>query len=269
MTIWIYRDICRQPEELWLGHTCCRFCRQKYLEILHSTQSSKTNTRKSDHLNKRLFVCQTCGWWKADGLHSLDFLYRGEPTHNAQTHYGAAASLSELSLDDISVPLDDVRSYLLAKYEKRFEMAPKLFEETVASVFRDIGYEAVVVGRSGDGGIDIILERGQETIGVQIKRYSDAIEVEQIRSLVGALVLKGMTCGVFVTTSKFRRGAKLAEKAYATQGYKIKLIDAERFYDALKIAKRPKYSSFADFPIPNIFDRLQRLDRVPALPFRG
>jgi len=54
---------------------------------------------------------------------------------------------------------------------------------TVASVFRDCGFHARVTSYSGDGGIEVILERGDETIGVQVKRYKSAIDAEQIRSL--------------------------------------------------------------------------------------
>jgi restriction system protein len=54
-----------------------------------------------------------------------------------------------------------------------------MFEETVASVFRSLGYDATVTAYSGDGGIDVILHKGEERIGVQVKRYRNSISVEQ------------------------------------------------------------------------------------------
>jgi restriction endonuclease Mrr len=38
------------------------------------------------------------------------------------------------------------------------QMNPKLFEDTVASVFQEHGYQARVTGQSGDGGIDVVLD---------------------------------------------------------------------------------------------------------------
>jgi hypothetical protein len=118
-------------------------------------------------------------------------------------------------------------------------MEPGRFEQTVASVYRSLGYLARVTGHSGDGGIDVVLE-GPDGIlvGVQVKRYRDRIEVEQIRSLAGALLLRGLTGGVFVTTSTFRSGATKAARLAASRGYPIELVDSAKFFDALKIAQR-------------------------------
>lgn len=93
---------------------------------------------------------------------------------------------------------------------------------------------ATVTSYSNDGGIDAFLMKDDETIGVQVKRYGKQIEVEQIRALAGALVLKGLTKGIFVTTSTFRSGAKKAIGEYKYRGYKIELIDADRFLSMLE-----------------------------------
>jgi restriction system protein len=177
--------------------------------------------------------------------------------------YGAAASLRELDISDISSPIEDIRSYLAAKYERRFTVHPRLFEETVASVFGNLGYKAEVTAYSSDGGIDVILKRAGETIGIQVKRYKDRIKVEQIRSLAGALLLNGLTCGIFLTTSAFRRGANVTTAKYAARGYKLHLLDAPRFYDALKIAQRKMYDSFAEIPIYDCFSKLAKITQFP------
>ena len=114
-------------------------------------------------------------------------------------------------------------------------MHPRLFELVVASVFREIGYVASATAYSNDGGIDVVLEKGDSTIGVQVKRYADRIEAEQIRSLAGALILANHTEGIFVTTSSFRSGAKSTAKRFTSKGYPIKLVDGERFLTQLGI----------------------------------
>ena len=64
----------------------------------------------------------------------------------------------------------------------------------------------------------------------------------------GALVLHGMTAGIYVTTSRFRRGARATVKALAVRGYRTELTDADHFYAALKLVQRKAYESFAEFP---------------------
>lgn len=162
--------------------------------------------------------------------------------------YGAAASLKELDLTDISTPIDEVRDYLTARFESRKTMSPRLFEETVGSVFRDLGWEAQVTAYSGDGGIDVFLEKDEETVGVQVKRVRRGIEVGQIISLAGALLLKGLTKGIFVTTSSFQRGVPETVRILERKGYKIELVDAQKLFDALSLAQRKRYQSRRDFP---------------------
>lgn len=180
--------------------------------------------------------CRLCGWWKATDFYDREIRVT-LPFAIRRVVEGAAGSLRELDLSDLNLPLDEVRKYLVAKYKSRFEMNPRLFEHTVGSVFRSLGYEALVTAYSGDEGIDVVLEKDSRQIGVQVKCTKRSINVEQIRSLVGALVLKGMTEGIFITTSSFQRGGKRTTALGKVRGYRIKLVDAPRFYDALKLAQ--------------------------------
>jgi hypothetical protein len=86
----------------------------------------------------------------------------------------AVGSLKELNLADISIPLAEVRDYLAARYNARFQIHPRLFEETVGAVFSGLGYAVVVTAYSGDNGIDVIMRRSDDLIGVQVKRYRNA-----------------------------------------------------------------------------------------------
>jgi restriction system protein len=80
----------------------------------------------------------------------------------------------------------------------------------VGSVFADLGFESIVTGYQNDGGIDVILkDRMGSTIGVQVKRYRNRIDVRSIRELAGALLAGGMTRGIFVTTSDYTAGSSL------------------------------------------------------------
>ncbi|AOH86338.1 hypothetical protein AWL63_22650 [Sphingomonas panacis] len=174
-------------------------------------------------------ICQLCGWWNA----------RGEARERVDAHteavyeLGSFGVLKNLDLKNIETPLQEVRDYLTVKYDDRLQMDPQLFERTVGSVFGDHGYEPQVTAYSHDGGIDVILADDETRIGVQIKRWKNRIEAEQIRSLMGAMVQAGLTRGMFVTTSSFRSGAFKTADRYTSLGRPVTLVDAPRFFDAL------------------------------------
>lgn len=91
---------------------------------------------------------------------------------------------------------------------------PSFFENLVIDLLVRMGYggskeDALVVGRSGDGGIDGIIKQdrlGVDLLYVQAKRWRDKVGTPQIRDFVGSLVGKGATKGVFITTSGFQAG---------------------------------------------------------------
>jgi restriction system protein len=121
-----------------------------------------------------------------------------------------------------------------------------------------------VTSYSGDEGIDVAILDGEggETAGIQVKRYQGKISAEQIRSFTGALVLKGMTSGIFVTTSSFQKGAHHVKSVAQARGLAIELVDAKRFYDALRIAQRPVYTTI-DVPSAPFFDRWREIGNAP------
>jgi len=84
----------------------------------------------------------------------------------------------------------------------------------------------------------VILEDGSGArIGVQVKRRKDAVEVEQIRAFLGALVLGGYARGVDVSASRFGRGVREAARCSTQTVMPIELVDAGRFFDMLGYAQ--------------------------------
>jgi restriction system protein len=185
----------------------------------------------------QLAVCPHCEWWSVFRVHQNEY----ERTAGfAESLSGTIGCLKELDLNDISAPLQEVRQYLIARKESVFDAHPKLLEDVVCSMFKDLGWNARVTSYIGDKGIDVILDGPDgKTIGVQVKRYKKErrIEAEQIRSLAGALLQNGHTKGIFITTSKYRKGAMEAAQEFTSIGYPIELIDADRFLTALGIAQ--------------------------------
>ena len=109
---------------------------------------------------------------------------------------------------------------------------PAFFEGVIVDLLLEMGYgygeaSGNVLGRSGDDGVDgvINLDRlGVDQVYVQAKRYNaeNTVGSGAIRDFYGALGLKDVTKGIFVTTSTFSPSAKsTAEKL----GARLVLID--------------------------------------------
>lgn len=241
-SIWVYSNAAIETRKR--VHRC-PYCLESLDQLQPQTVIRRPHDPEYDNNVIQISICGLCGWWHALDIESGTRWRR----HCTQNVSAASASLKQLDLTDISLPIELVRSYLCAKYVDRFDVHPRLFEQVVASVFGDFGYSAEVTAYSGDFGIDVILRKGDEQIGVQVKRYKNTIGVDQVRELLGALVLGGLTRGMFVTTSGYQRGVPGTAERSSTCGYPIELFDADRFFDALKIAQRSMYRSKEDFHV--------------------
>lgn len=112
-------------------------------------------------------------------------------------------------------------------------MNPYEFQELVASLLRAMGYYVSWISPPGkDGGIDILawsdpLGTKPPRIKVQVKRYSDNIRVDGLRSFMA--LLGDEDVGLFVTTAGFSKDAQ--EEARTQEKRKVTLVDLERLFD--------------------------------------
>ena len=145
--------------------------------------------------------------------------------------------LGEDALAELS--LEEVRRYLVARSEAMQSVSPARMEELVEAAYRNAGYRTELVAKTGDGGIDVILlGKGDELIGVQVKRYKNKIGVEQIREFMGALYVEDFVRGIFVTTSSYTKGArKYREQLSHKRAYPIELVDHDSLLALLRIPK--------------------------------
>lgn len=91
--------------------------------------------------------------------------------------------------------------------------SPQFFERLILDLFQAMNYggrggQGTHVGKTGDGGIDGIIDEdplGLEKIYLQAKRYApkNKITIDQIKSFAGSLDEKRARKGIFVTTSSF------------------------------------------------------------------
>lgn len=82
------------------------------------------------------------------------------------------------------------------------------FEKEIAKLYTAYNYNAQVTKGSGDGGIDIFLEKDGRRYGVQCKNHHRAIGPAAIRDLYGAMSHEGLDEGIFIASSGYTKGAK-------------------------------------------------------------
>jgi len=132
----------------------------------------------------------------------------------------AYKELRETLADDL---LDKVRSG-----------TDKFFEYLVVNLLVAMGYggsdpdRGHVVGKSGDGGIDGVIQEDQlglDMVYIQAKKWQNPVGPDEIRKFVGSLGEQKAHKGVFITSGGYTNGARqAAEKANA----KVVLIDGEQ-----------------------------------------
>jgi len=215
-------------------------------------------------------ACDGCGWWREAVIFGK--------YHSPYNRLPFVDAYNNPHTRTILVPLlDEIRRYPSILYS----MNPKELELATASVLRGIfDCDVQHVGKSGDGGIDIVVLRSyDDPIVVQVKRRADHNAVEGvcvIRELRGAMVLANSSDGIFVTTADHYSPAAVEasgriESTSTIQ--RIRLIDCQAFMDLLRVVlpidldvppwfisnflrnsaiSNPPYRTFEELPIEEI-----------------
>ena len=116
------------------------------------------------------------------------------------------------------------------------DCSPGFFERLVIVLLVQMGYggsleDAEAVGRSGDGGIDGIINEdrlGFDIIYVQAKRWEQTVGEQPVRDFVGALQGQRARKGIFITTSKFTQSAKRYVSRIDSRDSKVVLLDGDQ-----------------------------------------
>lgn len=199
-------------------------------------------------------VCDGCGWW----VLVKQVLLSAKARQIWDLTYGTCGRLRNLDIAEISTPANEVRNYLRARYNSRFDVHPRKFEEVVASVFNNFGYDTKLTSYSNDGGIDVILSGpDHQKIGVQVKRHRGRIAVEQIRSFLGALIVNDCVRGYFVTTSIYQSGARTLANTCKEYHRPISLINSELFFEMLQVSELPDLNEDYPFSVLGTVPRVQ------------
>ena len=119
-------------------------------------------------------------------------------------------------------------------------MSWREFELLVGEAFRLQGFRVAEIGGGGpDGGVDLILSKGNERFLVQCKQWKAfKVGVDVVRELYGVMAAKGATGGFVVTSGRFTDDAK----AFA-DGRNVQLVDGTKLFAMIKQAKQAMTSA--------------------------
>jgi restriction system protein len=116
---------------------------------------------------------------------------------------------------------------------------PEFFEKTVVTVIVSMGYGGSLqdagqaIGRSGDGGIDGIINEdklGLDVLYLQAKRWDGVVGRPEIQKFAGALQGKRARKGIFITTSDYTKDAREYVQIIDS---KIVLISGKQFSELM------------------------------------
>ena len=126
---------------------------------------------------------------------------------------------------------DEVKKYLKKHPQKLYELHPRKFEELVASILKDLGFEVELTPATRDGGRDIIAHVRNAVSSyltyIECKRYAadNKVGVGIVREVIGVHHIRKPTKSIIVTTSFFSKDAIKEAEAMESQ------LDLKEFTD--------------------------------------
>ncbi len=166
--------------------------------------------------------------------------------HQAKPTAGNQSTTSDYSTDELAAS-NATPDELIEKAHKELTNAlasqlletikrnsPYFFEQLVVDLMIAMGYggaraeSARATKPTGDDGIDGIINEdklGLDTIYLQAKRWENTVHRPEIDKFIGSLTRQGARKGVFITTSDFSEGARVAASGL---NISIVLIDGQQ-----------------------------------------
>ncbi|MCB9815836.1 restriction endonuclease [Candidatus Nomurabacteria bacterium] len=113
------------------------------------------------------------------------------------------------------------------------KLTPSQFEEYIAELFKSLGYQAVVTGGKGDGGVDVEAEKDGIKHYIQCKKFiTSKVPVGAVRDFYGAIAdrIDGGK-GYFITTNVFTLDAE-----HFAEDKPIELVDKFKLMEYMHMA---------------------------------
>lgn len=113
-------------------------------------------------------------------------------------------------LDGIADRLKRVQGRTYRTEDEWRQMSDRDFEFEIGKVYSRLGYQTIVTKRSGDGGVDVIATKDNETVYIQCKHYGENTHLgaPELQAFWGCCSGNGINKGVMVCTSSLTKDAQ-------------------------------------------------------------
>lgn len=191
-------------------------------------------------------------------------------SHEAGDHYGEGSnvdySCSKIStirdfpVSSKEITLVELATHLKRKEEDYYYLHPRRFEELIADVYKNCGYEVELTQETCDGGADILLlnnRKEQELVECKRCAKSRKISISIVRNILGVMVYKGIHKASIVSTSQFSKPAVDFSAGVQDKYSKftINLVNASELVNSIGIYE-------ADLPPLHLNPMLDRIQRI-------
>lgn len=163
-------------------------------------------------------------------------------------------------LDGLVEKLKQVQGRTYRTAEEWYKMTDRDFEFEIGKVYSRLGYQTHVTKRSGDGGVDVIAKKDNETIYIQCKHYGQNTHLgaPELQAFWGCCSGNGISKGVMVCTSSLTKDAKAFAKKLKGKleivGMKELLVLDKTFYQSHPINSQKQFTdAFKTFISSNNF----------------
>ncbi|MDR2562149.1 MAG: restriction endonuclease [Holophagales bacterium] len=199
------------------------------------------STYRATELGKQILIDQP-GAIKLAGLRKITDK-KSQTGEDSDTDNGTDGISDITPIETIDRAVNEINEDLKTKLmDEILRQDPTFFENLVLDVLVKMGYggsrqeAAEHLGKSNDEGIDGCINQdplGLDKVVIQAKRYAPdrAINREAIQSFIGAMSGRGVSKGIFITTSYFNANAKEFVQRGSTQ--KVILIDGNELLELM------------------------------------
>lgn len=234
----IYLSEIQQKEpglsKIYKNNSICPYCGHDLNVVLEETVD-----KLDDKIHSILRSCYVCGWWYLVSVCEDLGYYSGY----------VVPVIRKFSADKMDIPMRALELEIKKNIDILNCLHPKKLEEFVRSVFSDFfDTEVSLIGKSGDGGIDLLFCQGENPVAVQVKRRTKkniAEGVSLIREFIGSMLLKDVKAGIFVSTAdRFSNSAKDTAQLGVDKGIvqQLDLINAKAFREMFQMnSKKANY----------------------------
>lgn len=229
----------------------CPFCGKDIPSVFKNTRSSTMGFELWEFIE--IWECDNCGWW--------EYLYEfSEEEDNFDTvstknwdtlRHGI---IKKFNISDKQIPINTLMNEVAKNQSILYDIDPYKLED-IAQVVFSAYYDCEVkhVGKTGDGGKDLIIVQSDDPILVQVKRRENPEHIELvkgIREFVGTMYIENANKGIYLSTAKeFSRGCKetteqlLNNRKFDT----FDLVNYEKFCSMLGIIKKDSFKPWMKF----------------------